>query len=1107
MREATLLRTRLRPPRLPGDALERPHLIERAQRGIERGRVLVVAGAGFGKSTFLTQLANSLEVPWAWCSCDTRITEPLPLLTHIAAGIEERVPGFGAALRLEGSADDQVAALCNEIDATIGDALVLFIDDVHLLIGTGGETVLRRLVQDVPASVALVISGRALPDIPLHALRAAGLEEIGAPELALSADEVAVLARGLGHTLDDDRIAALHIATEGWVAGVLLAGRSQGLSLRDGPIDREELFDYLATEVLSTQPPDVLRVMESTGILTRFTPEIAEQVSGVPDAGTVVRRLAAAQMFTIRLEGGEWYRYHHLLRDVLRARVTSAPVEARRSLHLRAAEAWLDSDEPLEAARHFVVAGDLSRAADTLEPHAEVLGSGPDGPALADLLDALPAELLATRSGLLAAHSALQLTLGRHEQGFASAEAAIARLVELGEHDRAAVSLFRHIVALLLAGMPPHRRYEAGERFLPSIAPCPHRPLVSVMQAGSLAYMCRWDEARVRLAAARQEAGVGPSVSTAWADAIEGTYLDVSLGRPARGLELLEQSFRDLEAQPGPLAVHLRIFVLGYTAYVTANLGLWDRTLDAIRRSTELMAANGIVGSTNRALQWWRMVALAGLERWEELATLMQSAGQRVGPGSGHYGYRQRGQAALLAAHTGDVGTVIAQMDAALPEMADHQVTFDHPWVLGDFSTALLRAGETQRAAEVARDELRMARDLELPWEIARASLRLAAADSGSGGDTALAEALGLSSQGTFDILWSRRERTDAGPLLARAIRHALGPPGVALRIALACGGEVTSACLAGLSDAPVAVRRAVAEAAGGTKGVPAEAIEALLADTAPEVRGAARSARHRRSAEPRVPLAINGFGGLTVDWDGAPIPRAAFGREKARQLLAALLAARRPVHREMLFDWLWPDLDLARASRAFHVTLHALRRALEPDLPPRAPSSVVALEGEAYRLVLGEKDRFDIGEFLELASTRPGDDQEIARLEAAAALSQGEVFPEWPYAPWAEEIRTEVAAARVEVRRRLGDTLMAADRPGDAARHLAALVDLEPEREEWHRALMTAYAEAGERALALRQFHACRTILRRELAIDVGPETRALYTAVLTSDEAPAAV
>ena len=85
----------------------------------------------------------------------------------------------------------------------------------------------------------------------------------------------------------------------------------------------------------------------------------------------------------------------------------------------------------------------------------------------------------------------------------------------------------------------------------------------------------------------------------------------------------------------------------------------------------------------------------------------------------------------------------------------------------------------------------------------------------------------------------------------------------------------------------------------------------------------------------------------------------------------------------------------------------------------------------------------------------------------------------------------------------RLAAALVDAGRPREAIPRYRRLLLLEPEREGWHRDLMRAYAAAGERALALRQFHACRTLLRREQGVEPDAETRALYAALLREEDA----
>jgi DNA-binding SARP family transcriptional activator len=242
-------------------------------------------------------------------------------------------------------------------------------------------------------------------------------------------------------------------------------------------------------------------------------------------------------------------------------------------------------------------------------------------------------------------------------------------------------------------------------------------------------------------------------------------------------------------------------------------------------------------------------------------------------------------------------------------------------------------------------------------------------------------------------------------------------------------------------------------------------------------------------------------MGGFAV-WRGdALIPPQAFGRERARALLAALLCAGRPVHREELLEWFWPTLAPERGLRAFHVTLYELRRGIEPHLARGAARSVVMADGEAYRMELAPQDSWDAGEFLALARSglaEQDSDRRLWLLEAAEAAHAGVLFPEWPYAPWAERRRGELERAHQAVLERLAETLVAAGQRGAAIGRYQQLIELDPEREAWHRGLMRLYADTGERALALRQFHACRALLRRELGVEPSADTRQLYQELL---------
>ncbi|MEW6582746.1 MAG: BTAD domain-containing putative transcriptional regulator, partial [Actinomycetota bacterium] len=333
-----------------------------------------------------------------------------------------------------------------------------------------------------------------------------------------------------------------------------------------------------------------------------------------------------------------------------------------------------------------------------------------------------------------------------------------------------------------------------------------------------------------------------------------------------------------------------------------------------------------------------------------------------------------------------------------------------------------------------------------------------------------------------------------AAPILTRVLDAAPARRAMAARIAAACGREVFADCVSAVR-APGA-RAALAAVAGEGSEVEIASLGRLVRDADPGVRAAASRSERRILTRPRPPVRLVTLGGLTV-WRGdAQVPDSAFVRRKARGILAALACARGPVHREMLVEWFWPALPPERGLAALYVTLHDLRRALEPDLGRGVPSSLIVGEDEAYRLVLGPRDRWDVAEFLDLAAA--GGDDGLAGLEAAEAAYTGRLLPEWPFEEWCASLRVEVEDARVSVLERLAAALLKAGRSAEAAVRYQALLGVDAEREAWHRGLMRAYARSGELALALRQYHACRAQLRRAQGTEPSGATRALYAEIL---------
>ncbi len=1090
-----VLRSRLLPPELPTACVPRTALVTQVVERIDGRLVTVVAGAGYGKTTLLRLTLDRLERPWVWCSCDERLDDGSLLLRHLVAGFVQRYPGFGARLAVSESVRDQVYDFCNEVAETVAEDVVVVLDDVHLLPEPALE-VLRGLLRDLPAVAHLVLAGRMPMPLGLGRLRAGRMLEIGEGELALSPDEAGALLEAAGLSLGPEELSRLHSDVEGWPAGLIMAAQAGGR-------EAGGQLDYLAEEVLLRQPQEVQRFLLESSVLDRFTPAVAAAVTEREDAAVLVRGLVERHLFTVRLDDGheESYRYHHLFQAFLRRRLVQERPSAVAELHRRAGAALLAEGQHVDAVPHLLAAGDPIAAADALEQVAETLVTTPHAQAIAGWLDALPPDTWAERPSLMTARAALLLIRGEHEASFDEFERAIERLLALGDHERAAAALLRLLQSMITAGTRPGRRIDAGERYIRRIDRSAQAlPAVRILLASSYAYACDFERATGELEEALSLPGAhGQAILAIYASVVRAYYIRSQVGQIEEALLELDEAIGELDRQEAHDELAFMPYARMFRVYLLNDLGRHDDAFQEIARTEDAAARRGMARTHRRVVAWIRGVALAGSERWDELGR--ELAPPERAPGQGEptsYSYRYRAMAAQLAAVRGDPIAVRSHVAAARQEMAAFGGAFDNPMVLCDLARASRRVGDGEMALGLAEEAREVARAIGTPWGLARSCLH-AAAGGGDSGDEALAEALRITERWSSSALWRDRERGLAAALLARATALGLGPPGLAARMAAACGGEVFRECVELTEDAPTPVRAQLAEVAGEAVNVEAAVVERLLRDRSPGVRSAARRARAHLDARPRPAIRLLTLGRLSVARDGVPIPEAAFGRQKARALLGVLLAARGPVHRERIADCLWPQAPPERAFAGLRVALHGLRRGLAPELEANAPGSPVVADGETIRLALDEQDEWDVITFLDLIRRQPADPAEQIRcLERAEALYAGPFLPDWPYAEWVFPARQELEEGHLEVLERLGASLAAVGRLHEAIRRYRRLVSLEPEREAWHRALMSCYAATGERAQALRQYHACRTVLRREQGVAPGSETLTLYREIL---------
>jgi len=259
--------------------------------------------------------------------------------------------------------------------ASMTAPVVLVLDDVHLLRNSECRAALSVLADHVPASGRLVFAGRDQPPVRVGRLRAAGrIVEVGAADLALSREEAAVLLRDAQVMLGQDDLVGLYRRTEGWAAGLYLAA----LSLREGGSlpgatasfggDDKFVSQYVESELLGRISRRQREFLTRAAVLDCMSGPLCEAALDLPGSATTLGELAGSNMLLVPLDHrGEWYRYHHLFRDMLRAELERREPGLAPAVQRRAA-AWCErSGLPEDALEYSIAAQDVGTAARLVE--------------------------------------------------------------------------------------------------------------------------------------------------------------------------------------------------------------------------------------------------------------------------------------------------------------------------------------------------------------------------------------------------------------------------------------------------------------------------------------------------------------------------------------------------------------------------------------------------------------------------------------------------------------------------------------------------------------------------------------------------------------------
>lgn len=265
----------------------------------------------------------------------------------------------------------------------------------------------------------------------------------------------------------------------------------------------------------------------------------------------------------------------------------------------------------------------------------------------------------------------------------------------------------------------------------------------------------------------------------------------------------------------------------------------------------------------------------------------------------------------------------------------------------------------------------------------------------------------------------------------------------------------------------------------------------------APALRTAAIGALEHR--EPPV-LAFTLLGGFSVTRGSWRAEDGAWERRVAQRLVRFLLVRRgHGVSEDQILDVFWRDAKLDGARRSLHVATSRARRVL--DLP--GASTVIDVADRIYRLRLRPGDRVDVDEFgaAAMAALTERGSAHMLLLERAASLWGGEPLPEERYADWTFGWRERLNDLHSAVLAALADECLNGGDLTRAGLWARELVEFDPLNEGAHRRLMIAYARAGRRSNALRQFLECRRVLVVELGVEPAADTARLQQRIIAGE------
>lgn len=1133
----SVLRAKLRPPELSAHHVPRPHLIRRLNSWKRRKLTLIVAGAGYGKSTLLAEWVNKNN--WTlWYSLDAIDRDMAVFFSYLLAGLRELWPGFGrgteAVLNQRTPRDPEylqylMLTLLDEIEGAVEDVnepLILIFDDYHRLGLTKAlDDAMELLLERLPKDVHVIVSSRKPVSFSIARLHAARqVNELTGVDLQFTIDEIHRLFEGKDLT----KVAIKHLAnrTEGWAAGLELIRQaltySQPPDIENIPSDPvgllEGIYNYLTEEIFSRQPAQLQKFLLQSAILEELEPVACDEIFNRADSARWLTFLTEQGLFTIQLQRApDIYRYHHLLTDYLRLNIRrEVDPDEICVWHHQAAIYYKEHERWDEAFEHALYAKAEELTAEVVLSAFPTMRSIGRFDTVQGWINRLSPNIIESFPLIYSLHGHLLEDQGHHEQAMGAFHQAIA-LAKDNDDQRTLANAWSGLGIIRQRTGDLENSRLAWRKALDHAEGADTRSQFTALNGLAMVNYYSGQN-RKALELHRQNLELAARIGLPFQALVMnniGVCLE-KMGKLSEAMHWHKQSL-ELREESNQLGVVTCLINIGHTQTLLGDLKGARVSLDqAFALSKELnvplylaycLSNRGdlaaIEGDLSQAEELYQQSieikepvrdALGLVHTWTRLSVLRRHQSDLVKA-------LACAQRALELSEGGTVGLnerLPAQMALALVWLEQGQI---------NSAVELL-----ERVIDAHRDTTRNQYELtQCLWYLARAQRA-----TGKSGHEPLGESLALAERWNYRSLLTTlsREHPD---LLVEAVIAEIQPSLVAHLLSEL--GEIAILPLASLLDSPdAAVQiRAIQQLADlGIEEAWKPLIEVSKKSKLTAVKKAAQEALSTLQQARPAPLYVTTLGEFTLRRDEKPIPNSAWVNRKAQTLFKILLAQEgKPIHRHDLINLLWPD-ELYddpdekyteeiqnKLRKSLNQLVSRLRQVLEPYLPPRYPSRYLSADDRIYRLELPEGSWVDDRAFEKAivqarhAKVSGNEEHMLANYQRAADLYQGDYLIEERNEDWCLRRRDQLNRQLIEALYELAKMHLTRNELEQSVSAAERLMAMEPWHEEGCYVLMSAYIGLDQREDARRVYHQCKEELQVELGITDSPDIDDLYAQI----------